>query len=61
MRLLKGFLFLVMPVGLTLSAAALAVWAWSEGWPLTTILIVSILLLAAAQILAVTGAAVRSS
>ncbi len=61
MRLLQGFLFLVMPIGLTLSAAALAVWAWSEDWPLTSILLVSILLLAAAQILAVTGAAVRTS
>ncbi len=61
MRLLQGFLFLVMPIGLTLSAATLAVWAWSEGWPLTSILLVSILLLAAAQILAVTGAAVRTS
>ena len=61
MRLLQGFLFLVMPIGLTLSAATLAVWAWSEGWPLTTILLVSLLLLAAAQILAVTGAAVRTS
>ncbi len=61
MRLLQGFLFLVMPIGLTLSAAALAVWAWSEGWPLTSILLVSILLLAAAQILAVAGAAVRTS
>ncbi len=61
MRLLQGFLFLVMPIGLTLSAAALAVWAWSEGWPLTSILLVSLLLLAASQILAVTGAAVRTS
>ncbi len=61
MRLLQGFLFLVMPIGLTLSAAALAVWAWSEGWPLASVLLVSILLLAAAQILIVTGAAVRTS
>ncbi len=61
MRLLQGFLFLVMPIGLTLSSAVLAVWAWSEGWPLTSVLLVSLLLLAAAQMLVITGAAVRSS
>ncbi len=54
--LMRAFFFIYLPMALSVAAAAFSVWAWSRGLSLAPVLLISLLLLAAAQILFLAGA-----